>query len=400
MTSQSSHHDQQKSNQSLFHHKSNHHRSNLVVKQQLIDMIGTILEEDCDLNRALDVIANKVVKYKTPNTEPVLNIANQKFTTLPISYDGIWLRYKEMAACYWVPEEIDFSGDYNDFLTLNKNEQHFIKMILAFFAASDGIINFNLEERFIREVQITEAKYAYDFQKMMENMHSEIYSQMLDNIVKDKREKDRLFNAIKTVSAVKKMAEWQFKWIESPTTFAERLVAFACVETIFFSGMFAAIFWIKKYKSKNAHKSRPFMNGLTSSNQFIARDEGLHGKLATDIFKVLLTRPTLDRVNEIVKECVNIAQNFMLESIPIRLIGMNGTEMCNYIEYIADVLLGLLGYGKLYRKVNPFDFMKTIGLDDKTNFFERRPHEYSKSHTFTSNSSVNTGAIEVDLEQF
>lgn len=329
----------------------------------------------------IEKIINKQ-KEKKNKGEPLLNSENHKFTAFPIIYPTIWKKYKEQMACFWTPEEIDFSGDYHDFLTLTKNEQYFIEMILAFFAASDGIINFNLSERFIREVKITEAQFAYQFQMMMENCHSEVYSLMLDNIVKDPERKQFLFNAIKTVPSVEKMANWAFKWIESSKNFAYRIVAFAIVEGIFFSGAFAAIFWLKKYKNKNRQNSsgKPFMNGLVTSNKFIARDEGLHLSFACELYSLLKNKLNNDEINNILIEAIDIAKNFMNDALPVKLIGMNSDDMSDYIEYIGDRLLYMLGYKKLFNKKNPFKFMETIGLDDKSNFFELRPHEYQNSH--------------------
>ena len=331
--------------------------------------------------------------------EPILDEKNRTFTVpIPANYPIIWKFYKKMAACFWVPEEVDFSNDYEDFITLNDNEQYFVKMVLAFFAGSDGIVNFNLEERFLKEIQIMEAKCAYGFQEMMENQHSEMYALMLDNIIRDNTEREKLFNAIKTIPSVKKMAEWQFKWIESDTSFAERVIAFGCVETIFFSGMFAAIFWLKKYKGHCHEKGRPFMNGLISSNKFIARDEGLHGFLSAAIFQELKHKPDKERVYEIVDSAVQNAKHFMMESIPVRLIGMNSEQMCNYIEHVADILLQMYSYPEFYKKENPFDFMNSIGMHNKTNFFELRATEYSKSHSF--NENVVKDKVVVDFENF
>lgn len=540
--------------------------------------------------------------------EPILDPKNQKFTAFPINpkYTNIWDKYKEQMACMWKAEEIDFSNDYNDFMTLSKEEQHFVEMILAFFAASDGIVNFNLGERFTREVKITEALFAYQFQMMMENIHcvgpdtliltdkgyynikslvdktvnvwngkefsetvvkytgdsalykvvlsngmslectpehkwfignskqivftknlqigqqisqydlpniniqeqthidtsyppinasintklrwlekhclygqyvnicnndlsylrdvqlmlttlgvkseicsyacniielnklvdigfkcqqdynlvrdpvcyitvsnieqldgvhetycfneprehagifngiltgqSETYSLMLDNIVKDPERRAMLFDAIHTVPAVKMMADWAFKWIDSSESFAHRVVAFAIVEGVFFSGAFAAIFWLKKYKNASRHgasKAAPFMDGLVGSNKLIARDEGLHCKFACELYSHVKNKLSQSEINSIMVEAVKIAQNFMIDAIPVRLIGMNSDMMKDYIEYIGDRLLCMLGYKKIFNKNNPFKFMETIGLNDKTSFFELRAREYQDPH--------------------
>ena len=286
-------------------------------------------------------------------------------------------------ASFWKAEEIDFSGDYNDFLTLSDGEKYFVEMILAFFAASDGIVNFNLSERFTKEIQNTEILFTYQFQTMIENIHSEVYSLMLENIVKDVARREFLFNAIQNIESIKLMADWAFKWIESSASFAHRVVAFAVVEGVFFSGAFAAIFWLKKYKNKNRSdfsKGKPFMDGLIKSNKFISRDEGQHCAYACEVYSLLNHKLPASEINEIIKEGVEIAKKFMTDAIPVKLIGMSNQSMCDYIEYIGDRMLIMLGYKKIYNKANPFKFMETIGLNDKTNFFESRPHEYQDSH--------------------
>lgn len=347
------------------------------------------IDEKCTEDICDKVINYLINKYKKSSdgevneeNEPLLNPDNYKFTAFPIKYESIWRKYKEQMACFWKPEELDFSSDYTDFLTMNKDEQYFTEMILAFFAASDGIVNFNISERFLKDVKVTEVLFAYQFQMMMENIHSETYSLMLDNIVKDPVRREFLFNAIKTVPSVKMMADWAFKWIESSKRFAYRLVAFAIVEGVFFSGAFAAIFWLKKYKNKDnqSSKGKPFMNGLITSNKFIARDEGLHCKFACELYQLLNNKLSNDEVNKIIIEAVDIAKYFMIDALPVKLIGMNSDMMSDYIEYVADILLSMLGHKNLYNKKNPFKFMETIGLDDKTNFFELRPHEYQDSH--------------------
>jgi ribonucleoside-diphosphate reductase beta chain len=320
--------------------------------------------------------------------EPILNPENKKFTAFPIKYQNIWKWYKIQMACFWKSEEIDFSSDYEDFMTLNDNEKHFIEMILAFFAASDGIVNFNLSERFISEIQITEILFMYSYQAMMENIHSEVYSLMLDNIVKDEEKKTLLFNAITTIPSIKDMSDWALKWIKSDKSFAHRCVAFIIVEGLFFQGPFAALFWLKKYKNKNRNttKVKPFMCGLMDSNKFIARDEGAHTLSGCEVYALLENKLSAEEANEIFVEGVALSKNFMKESIPVELIGMNFNKMSNYIEYVADRLLLILGYKKMFGTVNPFKFMETIGLDDKTNFFEKRPTEYQDSHIMNKGS--------------
>lgn len=305
-----------------------------------------------------------------------------KFTAFPIKFQKIWKLYKDQVASFWKAEEIDFSNDYGDFLTLNKNEQYFVEMILAFFAASDGIVTFNLSERFTKEVKNTEILFAYQFQTAMENIHSETYSLMLENIVRDPERKNYLFNAIKTVDSVKQMADWAFKWIESSSSFAHRVIAFAIVEGVFFSGAFASIFWLKKYKNKNNGngKGKQFMEGLIKSNNFIARDEGMHCTFATEIYSLLNNKLTQQEIHAIMKEAVVIACNFMNDTLPVKLIGMNSEQMCEYIQFVADRLLSMLGYKKIYETKNPFKFMETIGFLGKTNFFEVGATEYGDAN--------------------
>ena len=315
--------------------------------------------------------------------EEILKEENRRFTVYPIKYPDIWDTYKKQLACFWKTEEIDFSTDKDDFEELALKEQDFLKMILAFFAASDGIVNFNLAERFTKDVKVMEAQITYAFQMMMENQHGETYSLMLDNIITDVNEKKKLFNAIETIPAVKKMADWAFKWIQSSKSFAHRCVAFAAIEGIFFSGAFAAIFWFKKFKNKG----KMFLKGLVKSNEFIARDEGLHCDFACLLYSKLKYRLSNKEINNIITEAVEISQEFMNDSLPYELLGMNKDKMAEYIEYIGDRLLLALGYSKIYNKSNPFKFMETIGLQGKTNFFEMRPTEYQDAHVFNVDSN-------------
>ncbi len=325
--------------------------------------------------------------------EPILDPKNRKFTVFPIKYPGVWQLYKEQLASMWKAEEIDFSGDYEDFQTLNDDEKHFVKRILAMLVSFDGIVNLNLSERFIRDVQITEAQVAYQFQIMMENIHNEVYSLMLDNVVKDPVEREFLFGSIHTIPSIKRMADWTFKWVDSKNSFAHRIVAFAIVEGVFFSGAFASIFWLKKYKNKG----KTFMNGLIKSNKFIARDEGLHCKFACEIYSLLNNKISTAEVNKIMKEAVTISQQFMTEALQYQLIGMNKDLMNEYIEYIGDRLLVMLGYKKMFLKSNPFKFMETIGLCDKTNLHESRPAEYPDSHVFNKSKGKRKVVINDDF---
>lgn len=310
--------------------------------------------------------------------EEILDPKNSRFTVFPIKYPKIWELYEKQLASFWKAQEIDFSKDYNDFLELSESEQHFIKMVLAFFAASDGIVNFNLSERFLSDVQIVEARVAYSFQMMMEWIHSTSYSMMLDNIVRDPAEKEKLFNSITTIPSVKLMSDWALKWIDSPLSFAHRVIAFAVVEGIFFSGAFASIFWLKKYKGSG----KLFMQGLIKSNEFIARDEGLHTVFACEMYALLKNKLPYDEILKIITEGVSISKVFMADALPIRLIGMSDENMHRYLEYVADCLLVNLGYEKYYKSINPFTFMETIGMLQKTNFFESRPTEYQSAHIF------------------
>lgn len=302
--------------------------------------------------------------------EHILKENPSRFVLFPLKYHDIWEMYKQGEHSFWTAEEIDLSQDTTDWETkLNKDEQHFIKMILAFFAASDGIVNENLAENFLKEVQYPEAKSFYGFQIMMENIHSETYSLLIDTYIKDPEEKDKLFNAIDNFESIKKKADWALKWINSDS-FAERIVAFAAVEGIFFSGAFCSIFWLKK---------RGLMPGLTFSNELISRDEGLHCKFACLLHnKYIQNKVTKERITEIITSAVDIEREFITESLPASLIGMNNKLMQQYIEYIADFWLAELGCPKLYKSENPFDFMDMIGLQNKKNFFEGRVAEYQK----------------------
>ena len=303
--------------------------------------------------------------------EPLLKKNPHRFVILPIQYDDIWQMYKKAEASFWTAEEVDLSKDLVHWENLKPEEKYFISHVLAFFAASDGIVNENLVERFMQEVQIPEARCFYGFQIAIENIHSEMYSLLIDTYIRDPAEKERLFNAIETVPAVKKKAEWALNWIAADkASYAERIIAYASVEGIFFSGSFAAIFWLKK---------RGLMPGLTFSNELISRDEGLHTDFACLMFRHLVNKPTEERIKEIVCEAVQIETEFLTEALPVRLIGMNCHLMTVYIQYVADRLLTELECSKVFNVENPFDFMENISLDGKTNFFEKRVGEYQKA---------------------
>jgi len=303
--------------------------------------------------------------------EPILQENNTRFVLFPIEHHDIWEAYKTQQAMIWTAEEIDFQQDINDWENkLTDDERYFIKHVLAFFAASDGIVNENLAENFVKEVQYTEAKFFYGFQLAMENVHSETYSLMIDTYIKDDKEKDYLFNAIDTFPPVRKKADWALEWIDNGS-FAERLIAFAAVEGIFFSGSFCSIFWMKK---------RGLMPGLTFSNELISRDEGLHMEFAVLLYNDhLKNKLPKEKVQHIITTAVEIEKEFITESLPVRLIGMNADLMSQYIEFVADRLLTELGNDKVYNATNPFDFMDMINLQGKTNFFEKRVGEYQKA---------------------
>jgi ribonucleoside-diphosphate reductase beta chain len=307
--------------------------------------------------------------YSIP--ESILQENPNRFVLFPIEHHDIWQMYKQQQACIWTAEEIDLAQDLNDWRNkLTDDERYFIKNVLAFFAASDGIVNENLAENFVSEVQYTEAKFFYGFQIMMENIHSETYSLLIDTYIQDPAEKDMLFHAIDTIPAVKKKAEWALKWVNSPH-FQERLVAFAAVEGIFFSGSFCSIFWLKK---------RGLMPGLSFSNELISRDEGMHTDFAVMLHNNHLANKVPEsRIKEIIMSALEIEKEFITESLPIRLIGMNSDLMKQYLEFVADRLLMDLGCSRVYNSENPFDFMANISLQGKTNFFEKRVGEYQKS---------------------
>ncbi len=318
--------------------------------------------------------------------EPILQPNDNRFVIFPIKHNDLWEWYKKQQACFWTAEEIDLHSDIIDWTTkLTDDERYFIKHILAFFAASDGIVNENLAENFVNEVQYSEAKFFYGFQIMMENIHSETYSLLIDTYVKDEVEKDRLFRAIEVFPAIKKKAEWALKWIESDS-FAERLIAFAAVEGIFFSGAFCSIFWLKK---------RGLLPGLTFSNELISRDEGMHCDFAVHLHNNhIVNRVPKERIKQIIIDALNIEREFITESLPVSLIGMNARLMTQYLEFVTDRLLLEFGCEKVYDATNPFDFMEMISLEGKTNFFEKRVSEYQKAGV----KSGGTGSISFDSD--
>ena len=322
-------------------------------------------------------------------TEPILKENKDRFVLFPIQHDEIWKMYKKAEASFWTAEEIDLSHDQKDWERLTDNERHFVKHVLAFFAASDGIVNENLAVNFMREVQVPEARCFYGFQTMIENIHSETYSLLIDTYIKDVKEKERLFNAIETVPCVEKKAQWALRWISKKNaSFAERLVAFAAVEGIFFSGSFCSIFWLKK---------RGLMPGLAFSNELISRDEGLHCDFACLLYNMLEGKLSTERIQEIIGDAVAIEKEFVSDSLPVDLIGMNAKMMCQYIEFVADRLLVALGYHRLFNATNPFDFMELISLQGKTNFFEKRVGEYQKAGVM-GNGSKEAHSFNTDAE--
>ena len=318
--------------------------------------------------------------------EPILIPNDNRFVIFPIQHQDIWEWYKKQEACFWTAEEIDLHQDLVDWKSkLTTDERYFIKHILAFFAASDGIVNENLAENFVSEVQYSEAKFFYGFQLMMENIHSEVYSLLIDTYVSDEAEKDQLFRAIELFPAITKKAQWALKWIESPS-FAERLIAFAAVEGIFFSGSFCSIFWLKK---------RGLMPGLTFSNELISRDEGMHSDFAVYLHNNhIVNKVPKERIKEILTNALDIEREFITESLPVSLIGMNSKLMTQYLEYVTDRLLIDFGCDKVYDSKNPFDFMELISLEGKTKFFEKRVSEYQKAGV----KSGGTGSISFDAD--
>jgi len=322
--------------------------------------------------------------------EPILQSDKNRYVIFPIQHTDIWEWYKKQEASFWTAEEIDLHQDVIDWENrLNDKEKYFIKHILAFFAASDGIVNENLAENFVNEVQYSEAKFFYGFQIMMENIHSEMYSMLIDTLIKDDVEKDKLFHALENFPAIAKKADWAIKWIESPS-FAERLIAFAAVEGIFFSGAFCSIFWLKK---------RGLMPGLATSNEFISRDEGLHRDFACHLHNQhLINKVPKERIRQIIVEALDIEREFITESLPVDLIGMNSKLMTQYLEFVTDHLLQTLDCPKEFNTENPFDFMDMISLEGKTNFFEKRVSEYKKAGVNMNKEEAKENKISFDAD--
>eukprot|EP00210_Caulerpa_lentillifera_P009031 g8619.t2 len=336
----------------------------------------------------VEFISSPSKRTKHETKEPLLDDNSERFCIFPIKYDSVWEFYKKAEASFWTVEEVDLGGDVRDWERLSADEQHFIKHVLAFFATSDGIVIENLAARFLKEVQIPEARSFYCFQLAIENIHSEMYSLLLETYIRDTEEKQRLFQAIETIPAVEKKAKWALKWIASASSFAERLVAYSAVEGILFSGSFCAIFWLKK---------RGKMPGLTFSNELISRDEGLHTDFACHLYSLLNVKLAEDTIKEIVKEAVTIEREFVCDSLPVNLIGMNSKAMSEYIGFVADRLLVALGCSKMYFDQNPFDFMEQISLQGKTNFFEKRVGEYQKSGVMTNRGGNKEFSTEADF---
>ncbi len=318
--------------------------------------------------------------------EKLLSEEENRYVIFPIQHDDFWKMYKQAEANFWTSEELDLSSDLSDWAKLTDNERYYIEHILAFFAASDGIVNENLVERFCQEVKILEAKFFYGFQIAIENIHSETYSLLIDTYIKDTKKKMKLFNAIETIPSIKKKADWALKWIsDKDSPFSHRVIGFAAVEGIFFSGAFCSIFWLKK---------RGLMPGLCHSNELISRDEGLHTEFAVLMYKNLKNKPPNELVIQIIQEAVTIEKEFITESLSCELLGMNKTLMSQYIEYVSDRLLKMFGIPPIYNSSNPFDWMEMISVQGKTNFFEKRVGEYANkaNPNIEKDSSLSFGA--------
>jgi len=324
------------------------------------------------------------------NNEPLL-ISSDRLTIFPIEHYDMWEMYKKSVSVFWTPEELDLSKDIADFNKLNNNEKFFIKQILAFFSSSDTIVNINLGERFLNDVQILEAKFFYSFQMSIENIHSETYSLLIDTYFKESKDKEEALNAINYMPCIKKKAEWCFKWInDTNAPFSQRLLAFALVEGVFFSGAYCRIFWLKE---------RGLMPGLSFSNELISRDEGMHVEFAVLLYSKIVNRLSQEIVHQIVKEAVEVEKNFIIESIPCSMLGMNADLMSIYIEFVADRLLTQLNYDKIWNSNNPFPFMDRISIESKSNFFESRVSQYSKANVGgkQEHSKIREFSLEADF---
>ena len=337
-------------------------------------------------NNIVNFMENSQNTYEKDSTnivtvEPLLNPEENRLAMFPIKWPKIWAAYEMQQAAFWTAGEVDFSNDYSDFQKLNDDEQFFIKNVLAFFAQSDGIININLAERFTQEVQVREVITAYQWQIAMENIHSEVYALQIDNIIRNKMEKERILNAVENIPSIAIKAKWAFDWIKSDSSFAQRLIAFAIMEGVFFSGSFCAIFWLKR---KN------LMPGLITSNELIARDEGMHTQFACLLYSHIKNKLSENTVRLMFSEAVEIEKNFICESLPCKLLGMNSDLMFQYIKFVADRLLVTLGYEKIWNETNPFPFMENISMEGKTNFFEQRVTQYKKHKPKTENNEIFT----------
>lgn len=324
------------------------------------------------------------------SSEPLLTEDPTRLTIFPIKHQPIWEAYKKALSAIWTAEEIDLSKDVQDWVNLSDNERYFIKNILAFFSSSDTIVNINLGERFLNEVQLLEAKFFYGFQIAIENVHSEVYSLLIDTYIKDAKERHETFNAIQHIPCIKSKADWCFKWINDHTVpFAQRLIAFAIVEGVFFSGAFCSIFWLKE---------RGLMPGLAFSNELISRDEGMHVEFAVMLYGMIVSRLSQETVHDMVKEAVAVEKDFIIDSIPCALLGMNAELMSQYIEFVADRLLTQLDYEKIWHSPNPFPFMDRISIQNRTNFFEARVGEYAKANVGTQKNHTDLREFKLDAD--
>ena len=355
----------------------------LEYKQTKVDK--TELKERCGTQASTypqifmnDVLVGDFFEFQEflEEAEPMLLPTLSRFTVFPIKHENLWAMYKKAQMSNWTAEEIDFSKDMDDWDGLSDNEKHFIKYILAFFAGSDGIVFENINNNFADEIQLTEARSFYAYQCHNEMVHGETYSKLIDKYIKSSAEKNQLFEAIKTIPCIERKAKWAMKWFSKERPFAERLLAFACVEGIFFSGSFCAIFWLKK---------RGLLPGLCFSNELISRDEGMHQEFAVELFNMLKNKPSASVIEEIIRDAVSIEKEFITDALTCSLIGMNSDKMIEYIEYVADRLAKQVGHDKIWNTKNPFDFMENISLDGKTNFFEKRVGDYGKMDEDSTN---------------
>jgi ribonucleotide reductase beta subunit family protein with ferritin-like domain len=353
-----------------------------LIKQSEEDLSDSELleiEQLIENNVSDNLIDSMISNTKKSESEEILLVETQRYTLHPIRYPDIWKLYEMQVANFWTAGEIDFSKDRSDWNKLNTNEKFFIKHILAFFAGSDGIVGINIMENFTKDVKILEAQMAYMFQAAMETIHSQVYSLMIETYIDNREEKQLLFNAIERIPCIAQKAQWALKWTSNNELFSKRLVAFAIVEGLFFSGAFCSIYWLKE---------RGILPGLTKSNEFIARDEGLHTEFACLLYSKIANKLDQSVIVQMVEEAVNIETEFITQSLPIKLIGMNDVLMTEYIKYIADWLVVKLGYPKIYDVRNPFSFMNTIGMESRSNFFDERTSTYQKAHVFNSSTEL------------